>query len=143
MKTIDPLYYTATRSGQLIFPKVGESIDQLHKRLARLARSYRTSERVYSATRRGDHVVWLRVYPGQQSKLAPWYRLNVGEDYDLLPEGANEADLKKARRTAAYLKRSGRGEFAVVLEGDRLSISRKTAGDAARMPFQHTNPSRF
>ena len=128
VKTVDPLFYTAEGNLSIEQPRPGETIDQLYKRLHRLARNYRRWSRAFRVEKVDDGVLWWRVAPGEHTKLAWWYRLPVDHPF-VMKRGATEADLKAAKATARYLRRKRKGAFGVSLEGEDLVVTRKAAAE--------------
>jgi hypothetical protein len=123
MKRMSRLFYFPLGESEIISPKPNETVDALHKRLLRLARSYRTWGRAFRVEKRVEGVLWWRVEPGQQTKLAWWYRLSVGGSI-VMKHDAGPADLASAKATARHLRRKGAGIFAAALDGADLIISR-------------------
>lgn len=123
MKYVDPLFYKPMGEHEVVTPRVGESIDHLYKRLHRLARSYRQFGRAYRVERRDEGVLWWRVEAGEHTKLAWWYRLPVDHPF-VMKRNAATPDLRQAKATARYLRRTGKGHFEVTLVEDEVIVTR-------------------
>jgi hypothetical protein len=112
-------------------PREGETVDRLYKRLRRLAKNYQRWGKYFRVRRVGDVVLWQRVPQGEHTRLGQWHNLKPGEDLRISAIEP-ELELKRARATARYLKRAGKGRFEVHLDGHSLLIAR--AGDSERPP---------
>jgi hypothetical protein len=110
-------------------PEKGETFEHALKRLKRLARSYRPLGKSFHVSIYGDNkILWLRTNHGDSGKLALWYRLEVGDTYVLTLKSTPEA-LEAAKRTASYLKRTGKGTFDISVVDGALNITRLTPAD--------------
>jgi hypothetical protein len=109
-------------------PRKGETVDRLYKRLRRLAKNYQRWGRYFRVRRAGDVVLWQQVPQGHHTRLGQWHNLKQGEEFRILMIDP-ELELKRARATARYLRRAGKGRFHVDLEGDSLLIARVEVRD--------------
>lgn len=123
MKATGKLYYVPLGEFVYELPRSGETLEQAAKRLSRLARSYAAQGRWFRVEVDGERVLWWRVEPRRNTKLAFWYALPSGETL-LLKSNASSTDLRAARETARYLRRKGAGEFQPRLVDGDLFVSR-------------------
>ena len=88
-------------------PEPGDTLEALWTRVQRQASRYKTVGRYFHLHKRTDHIFVQRVDRGHRGKLAPFFRMAVGEKMLCNDPFGTEKERKNLRRRLLYLLERG------------------------------------